>query len=317
LTKYSMGIALLVAASAGTFVYADDKPATQPVVAAVTTAPSADPDKIVFAVGDEKMTAKQFDEFLSDLDARYATAPAQVKRRAAEQLAQMKLLAAEAKKRGLQDSPKVKRQLDLMREEVLAQALVTDMQNNMDDAALQKYYDEHKQQFEGMTKARHILIRTNDSKMPAQPGKKDLTAEQAKAKADDIVKRIKGGENFGDIAKAESDDSGSAVKGGEMDPYGKGAMVPEFEKAAAALKEGETSDPVKSEFGWHIIQAHAVKFEDMKEMLKQQAGPTRMQETVDALKKSGNIKLDEGFFGPPQSQPSPQDMPPGHPRTNQ
>lgn len=94
---------------------------------------------------------------------------------------------------------------------------------------------------------------------------KELTAEQkkemenyndeAKKKAEDILKRVLKGEDFGNLAKQYSGDPGSKTKGGELDWFGKGVMVPEFEKAAFALNKGEiTKELVKSSFGYHIIK---------------------------------------------------------------
>lgn len=85
-----------------------------------------------------------------------------------------------------------------------------------------------------------------------------LVADEAAAL--DVIKRLKAGEDFGVIAKAVSTDTGSGAEGGDLGWFGKGAMVAEFETAAFALKPGEISQPVKSQFGYHIIQVidHAV-----------------------------------------------------------
>jgi parvulin-like peptidyl-prolyl isomerase len=80
-----------------------------------------------------------------------------------------------------------------------------------------------------------------------------LTPEQARAKADDVLKKIRGGGDFAALAKENSDDS-SKEQGGELGWFGKGQMVKPFEDAAFSLKPGETSDVVETDYGFHIIQ---------------------------------------------------------------
>ena len=102
-------------------------------------------------------------------------------------------------------------------------------------ADAQKYYDENKAQFTvaaGRT-ASHILVKT-------------------KEEADRIRAEVTP-ENFAELAKANSTDTGSAQQGGDLGQIQKGQLVPEFEKVAFALKDGEISQPVKTQFGWHII----------------------------------------------------------------
>ncbi len=91
--------------------------------------------------------------------------------------------------------------------------------------------------------ARHILIRVEE-------GKED----EARRKAEDILRRLRSGENFERLAREYSEDPASAAKGGDLGFFGRGQMVPEFEQAAFALEPGEISGLVRSPFGFHIIQ---------------------------------------------------------------
>lgn len=118
------------------------------------------------------------------------------------------------------------------------------------DAKIKSYFDSHKQDFSSpeKVKARHILIR-------AKAG--DSAAEQkALAKIQDLEKRAKGpkGEDFAKLANQNSEDPGSKSKGGLLDFFSRGRMVPEFENAAFQMKPGEVSAPVKTEYGYHLIQ---------------------------------------------------------------
>ncbi|NOX44112.1 MAG: molecular chaperone SurA [Gammaproteobacteria bacterium] len=94
------------------------------------------------------------------------------------------------------------------------------------------------------TRARHILVRTNE-----------LTPDrEAKEKLNQLKKRIELGDSFDGLAKSHSDDTGSAAKGGALGWVSPGDMVPQFEKMLDATPENEISPPVKTQFGWHIIQ---------------------------------------------------------------
>lgn len=119
---------------------------------------------------------------------------------------------------------------------------------------VEAYYRTHKDEFTApeMVRARHILIMANASAS-------DEDKKKAKSKAGDVLKRIKAGENFAGIASELSDDPGSKAKGGDLGFFSKGRMVPEFEKAAFALKPGGVSDIVETQFGYHIIKVEEKK----------------------------------------------------------
>ena len=109
------------------------------------------------------------------------------------------------------------------------------------------YYNAHKDQYQvkEQVKTRHILIA-----VPA--GADAKTDAAAKAKAEDLLKQIKAGGNFAELASKNSDDPGSKVQGGELPMYPTSGLDPAYAKAAMALNPGQTSDVVKSQFGYHI-----------------------------------------------------------------
>jgi peptidyl-prolyl cis-trans isomerase D len=120
------------------------------------------------------------------------------------------------------------------------------------DAEVQAYYNSHLPAYtvKEQVKARHILI-------SVPQGADAKTDAAAKAKAEDLLKQIKAGGNFAALAAANSDDPGSKTTGGELGTFTRGKMVPEFEKAAFSLQPGQTSDPVKTSFGYHLIQVES------------------------------------------------------------
>lgn len=266
-------------------------------------APTVAPQEIVLQVGDEKVTAKDFDDFVSDLPPQVqmmAQGPA--KRMVAEELVKVKLLSHEAEKRGLEKSPKFQRQMALMKDQLLASEVANAEQKSVDDAAIKKYYEDHKNEFE-QVKARHILIRTG---VPAttQPGAKPVTDDEAKAKVEAIRKRIVDGkEDFAKVAKETSDDKHSGEEGGSLGTFGHGMMVPQFEQAAFAAKPGEVTQPIKTQFGYHIILVEEKKtqpLDEVKDELKQKIGPEKVEQLVTDLKKGNKVELNEKYFGPPQ-----------------
>jgi peptidyl-prolyl cis-trans isomerase D len=122
------------------------------------------------------------------------------------------------------------------------------------DADVQAYYNAHQDQYQvkEQVKVRHILIA-----VPA--GADAKTDAVAKAKAEDILKQIKAGGNFAELAEKNSDDPGSKTQGGELGWLDRGKTVPEFDKVAFTLAPGQTSDLVKTQFGYHILQVEEKK----------------------------------------------------------
>lgn len=125
-------------------------------------------------------------------------------------------------------------------------------QLNITEDKLKDYYALNKKTFEKpeRVKASHILIQADAS--PTSPT--GLTDEAAQKLAADILAKVKAGGDFSALARQYSADPGSKTNGGNLDWFGKGAMVPEFEKAAFALPKGGISGPVKTQFGYHIIK---------------------------------------------------------------
>src|SRR5258707_13019981 len=163
-------------------------PAQKPKPPAAVNPPAAAPpadgfDKVVLTVGDEKMTAAEFEKFIEALPEQYrAAAKGPGKRQVAEQLVSLKTLAQEARKRKLDQDPAYKSQLAFQAENLLAGILYRDLPTNLklDEAEIRKYYDDHKNEYERV-KARHILIRVKGAPSPAV--KAELTDEEALAKA--------------------------------------------------------------------------------------------------------------------------------------
>ena len=276
---------------------------TEPAPAA--PAPPPDPNKVVLTVGAEKITEAQFEDLINSLPEQYrAAARSMQKRQFAEQIIQVKLLAQEAEKKKLDQDPKTKETLLFQRQNLLAQAMFQEMQKGVkvDDATVEKYYNEHKSEYE-VLKAKHILIRVKGAPMQAMPGKPELSDDEALAKAQAIRKRLLAGEDFAAIAKAESDDGGSGAQGGELGEFRKGMMVPPFETAAFAAKVNEVTEPVKSPFGYHLIvvESHVTKsLAEARPDIENKLKPQMARTEVENLRKGATVTMDDSFFGAAQ-----------------
>jgi peptidyl-prolyl cis-trans isomerase D len=165
---------------------------------------------------------------------------------------------------------------------------------NVSQDELQQYYDQHRDDYRApeQVKVRHILIKTP---LP-EPGKQEdeKAVAEARAKAEDVLKQVKAGGDFAKLAEKYSDDPGSAKEGGELGWIGRGRTVPEFEKVAFALPKGQTSDLVKSSYGFHIIQvedkqeAHLKSLAEMKNEITEKV---KQQKTDRATEAAGNALL--------------------------
>jgi parvulin-like peptidyl-prolyl isomerase len=262
--------------------------------------PNVSPDTVVITVGDQKITAAQFDLIIDSLPEQYRVQARGAGRRDfGQNLARILVLAQEGKHRKLDETTEFKVEAEFQMENFLAGKAFADVNKNIkvSDADLQKYYDAHKSEYE-QVHARHILIHT----APLTAGMKEQSDADALAKVQAVRKKIVDGADFAAVASQESDDAGSKVKGGDLGTFKHGQMVPPFDQAAFTLKVGELSEPVKTQYGYHLIKVEsrdAKTFEEVKPEIEKRVGPQMAQDAVLDLEKKSNVVLDPGFFGPP------------------
>ena len=163
------------------------------------------------------------------------------------------------------------------------------------EAEVKKFYDENPDKFKlaESVRASHVLIGA-DAKATEADKKK------AKEKAESVLKKVKGGEDFAKAAK-ENSTCPSSAQGGDLGFFTKGQMVPAFENVAFALKPGEMSDVVETQFGYHIIKvvekqpAKTVTYDEAKqkiqEFLKGQKIRKDISEYVEKLRKEGKVEI--------------------------
>ena len=198
------------------------------------------------------------------------------------------LVLQDAQKTGVDKSPEVLARMEDMKKRVVVEAYLkkkVEEQVTIADADLQKIYDQKKDKFksDAQVKASHILLKTAKE-------------------ANDVLAQVKAGGKFEDLAKKYSIDPAGA-KGGDLGWFSKGSMIPEFEKAAFALKEGEISGVVETKFGFHIIKltgkrpAGIIPFAEVKDQLKAEMLPEKQQEVFkkikEDLKKGAKVAIKE------------------------
>ena len=161
---------------------------------------------------------------------------------------------------------------------------------------LRAYYNQHQNEYrvQDEVKVSHILIKTPVAGADGKVDEKGV--EEARKKAEDVLKQVKGGVKLEDLAKKYSDDPGSAKQGGELGWIGRGRTVPEFEKAAFSLGKGQISDLVKSSYGFHIIRTedkHDAHLKTLDEVKDQIEPLIRQQKASRMLENAGNALLDQ------------------------
>ncbi|MEE2997533.1 MAG: peptidylprolyl isomerase [Pseudomonadota bacterium] len=214
------------------------------------------------------------------------------------QLVSSKLMAAKAKEENLNESRGFKKRMLLIEDRLLGEALLNKViGERVTDEVLQAKYEESLGKFPSKeeVRARHILVKT-----------------EAEAKA--LVKELDSGADFSDLA-ADKSIGPSKSSGGDLGYFGRGQMVPPFEKAAFALRKGEyTKVPVQSPFGWHLIkvedkrQSKPPTFEESRGELTQKLSKEIAVEIVEDLMKNAKIERFESDGSAPRLkriQPAP------------
>ncbi len=204
----------------------------------------------------------------------------QLRQMVRDELINREIMMQEAGRMGLAKLPEIATQLDFARQNVLVRAYVQEYfkKNPITDGEIQGEYDRIKKEL-GSTeyRARHILVKGEDE-------------------ARGIIAKLKGGAKFEDLAR-QSDDPGSKDRGGDLDWATAGTFVPEFSKAMAALKKGETVEaPVKTQFGFHVIRLDDVReakvpsVEEAKPQISQQLQRQRFERMLGELRGKAKIE---------------------------
>jgi peptidyl-prolyl cis-trans isomerase C len=195
-------------------------------------------------------------------------------------LTDMLLVAKAAEDKKLSDDPAFKRRLAYMRNKLLMESMLHDeVKSAMTDEAMHKVYDDATKQMTGEqeVRAHHILVESED---------------EAKA----VLAELKKGTDFEALAKLKSKDPGAQAEGGDLGYFTKDQMVPEFAETAFKLDKGQLSDPVKSQFGWHIIRVDDKRerpippFDQVKDQVQTFVSRKAQADVITKLRQTAKIE---------------------------
>jgi peptidyl-prolyl cis-trans isomerase C len=238
-------------------------------------------DKVIAIVNGHEIRVSEVQMATDDIMGQLPDLPPKVRYPfVVEYLIERHLLAQLAVKEGIADTDEYKRRLALYQAKALRDAyFFQKIRPQVTEEEIRKVYEEEsaKLQQTERVRARHILVGTEKE-------------------AQDIVARLAKGEKFEDLAKQFSLD-GSKDYGGDLGYFTQPEMVPEFSKAAFALKAGETSQPVKTDFGWHIIrledrkQGAAQPYDQVKSAIRNVLLRRKVGETMEKVRAASKVEI--------------------------
>ena len=241
----------------------------------------ADDDPVVATVNGTKILKSMLVTAQQLLPEQYQKIPLmQIYPALVDTVIDMKLSAADARKKRLHETKEFKVLMSRVEDQMLQRTVLqAEMDKALTEEALKRRYDALIADEKSSTEvhARHILVKT-------------------KEEANDIIEQLQNGASF-EVTAKEKSTGPSATSGGDLGFFGKGQMVPEFEKAAFSLRKGKFTDtPVKTQFGWHIIKledrrkSEPPSFESIKQKLQTEISQETGAEYVSGLRKEAKIE---------------------------
>ena len=242
---------------------------------------AADDDPVVATVNGTKILKSMLVTAQQLLPEQYQKIPLmQIYPALVDTVIDMKLSAADARKKRLHETKEFKVLMSRVEDQMLQRTVLqAEMDKALTEEALKRRYDALIADEKSSTEvhARHILVKT-------------------KEEANDIIEQLQNGASF-EVTAKEKSTGPSATNGGDLGFFGKGQMVPEFEKAAFSLRKGKFTDtPVKTQFGWHIIKledrrkSEPPSFESIKQKLQTEISQETRAEYVSGLRKEAKIE---------------------------
>lgn len=269
-------------------------PATTP---GESVAPNA-PDPIVATVDGMAINLSDLNAALESIpqNMRSAASTPAGKKQMIEELVRMKLLEREAEKLGVARTPDVRGRIDIATGNILANAALDKLVEANKSVTLEQLYEANKSEFES-AKARQIVVAYDGGMIPARNGK-PLSDGNAKAKADQIVAELRGGADFAKVARAQSDEPGVEKTGGDIGEVGHGMLPPDVDKAVFSMPVNQYSDPIRTQYGWHIFQVTArgtKPFSEVKPMMEKSEDRLRARQVIEDLRKTAKVSFSPGY----------------------
>jgi peptidyl-prolyl cis-trans isomerase C len=252
------------------------------------TAPAKDastPDMandVLAVVNGATLTKMDYEQLLQQYRPEARSEAEQHKGRFMRELVLQEILAQEGQRLQIDDDPQLQARLKIQKNSAIARAVVQkyiEEKSDVTDERLRDHYEKNKATFtsDEQIAASHILLKTE-------------------AEAQAALKEIKQGKDFAEVAKAKSTGP-SAPQGGALGTFGRGRMVPAFEEAAFALKVGDVSAPVKTQFGYHIItvtdrtEAAPQSFDEVRDTIRRTLISEYVESLLDDLQSKAKIEI--------------------------
>jgi peptidyl-prolyl cis-trans isomerase C len=296
------GIAIVAAICFGLAIWKSDmKPfsSLRSSTASTSSTSTIGPDHVIMHVNGDAVTEAEFAAAYSQLpqEMQQQFASEAGKQAFAEQMVRLKILEQEGRKMGVEKDPKVAGQLAADHTNIIAAAAAQKLLPPPNPAAVQKFYDENKRNFEA-TELSHILVAYEGGAVPPRNGK-PLSQRDALKKAQAISQQAKAGADFAKLARELSDDASSAEKGGVLGPFSPGMLPPEIESHVTQLQPGQVSDPVPSRYGVHIFKVGAHTSQPLDQVRPAITRRVQQQATLDKveqMRKAAKVDFDPKFF---------------------
>ena len=251
---------------------------------------------VLAVVDGEIVTLQEFDGVISNMPEHYQTLVAKDKKKFLDDYIMQKLLLQEAGRAGIGSDPEIMNLIEEARKKILVAAFIKKEAGGkalLTDDALMVFYEGNKEQFAvpARWRASHILVATA------------VEAQQVKAE-------LEAGADFAELAKERSKDT-AAEKGGDVGYFSEGQLVPEFEAGCFALDPGELSDPIETQFGFHIIklidkqEAGVQEFAKVRDIISKEMERQKQQERLtvlfDDLRAKAEVTINEELIVLPES----------------
>ncbi len=275
---------------------------TQSPTATIPAAAPGQPPigRVIMRVNGEPITESEFSASFASMpdEMKQQFNSEQGKQAFAEQLVRMKLLEQEARKRHLDNDPRVAAQLAANRTDILASAAAAKLVETASPQAVQKFYKENQQKLQTVDLS-HVVIAYQGGM--AQPRKGGAAPDERTAmnKALQIYQRLQEGAKFEEVAAKESDDGQTAARGGAIGAVGPGMLPPELEAKVMQMKEGQISGPIPSRYGIHIFKVGPRRTRALGEVQERIAQKVKQDETmarIEELRKAAKVDYDPKFF---------------------
>jgi len=276
----------------------------------------ADSERVVIAVGEEKLTAADVERILRALPPQHRAFYALQGRQLLPQyLIRMKVLSAEARKQHREQDPEVQQAIEIATESILAEAARKHLEQGipLSEEQVRQAYEQRKEEFQEV-RLRHLVIRTETSILAQaySPTKPPLSSADAHKKLEELRQQFVDGANFAELAQAYSDDLATAGAGGDMGYLTRKQLLPPVADAAFSLPPGEVSDIIPTPYGLElvVVEDRRVRpLDEVREQLEVQLRQSQVEALIQKLAAQYGVTVDSQFFSGPPASPPPSSKP--------